>query len=68
MKIAASWTRLRITLLVVMLCGLLYFVIAQQTGGSLSLVLLVASAVFFGAEIILATADHLRSPDRQRGE
>ena len=64
MKIAASWTRLRLTLLLVMLCGAISFVLAEQTGGSMSLALIVASAVLFGAEIVLSIADHLRSNQR----
>ncbi|HEV2078688.1 MAG TPA: hypothetical protein VGR19_02160 [Allosphingosinicella sp.] len=60
-----SWTRLRLTLLLVIFCGFITFELAQETGGSLSLALLVASAVLLGAEIALGILDHLRSSNRR---
>lgn len=65
MKIAASWTRLRLTLLLVIFCGFITFILAEETEGSLSLALLIASAVLFGAEIVLSIADQLRSSHRR---
>jgi hypothetical protein len=64
MKMLASTSRLRLTMLLVIISGAITFALAQQLQFPLASVLFAMSAVLFAAEIVLGIMDGRHSDNR----